>query len=68
MKAGMYALGIHVIFCNNGYQIYVTGFPLFLTRRGSSTGPMGIQDTETLGELLEVRCICWCTSSIMDNT
>ena len=31
-----------------GHKIVVMGFPLSLTRRGLSTGPTGIQDTETL--------------------
>ena len=37
----------------NDIIINVAGFPLFITRRGSSTGPTGIQDTETLDRLLD---------------
>ena len=39
---------------NIGHQIVVTGFPLSLARKGSSTGPKGIQDTETLGILDDI--------------
>ena len=48
-------------------QIVVMGFLLSLAKRGSSTGPMGIQESETLDRLLDGRYIYWCTYPVMGN-
>ena len=40
---------------------------LSLAKGGSSTGPMGLQDTEVLGGLLDGRYIYRCTSPMMNS-
>ena len=65
---GVVNLQQYYLFCKQFCTILIWMSWVFLSslaRRGSSTGPMGIQGTETLDSLLHSRYIYWCTSSMM---